>query len=229
VNASGAKPAKIYQPRDPVPLGRVVIVLLYINIAVELASLVASAAEANVLSRLPLDTPTSWSAELPLPPVTALLGGLIQLVDLVSMLVTAFFVLKWIYRVNMNAHTLATGLTIRPPWAVGWFFVPIAFLFKPYQAMKETWAASTNPGSWAAQPTPGLLNAWWALFLISNFAGNISGQLSFRATNLGMVVVSDWAAAFGSALGLPLNLVFIAMVRRLGEVQTNALSGRVFA
>mgnify|MGYP003704706309 CR=1 FL=1 len=39
--------------------------------------------------------------------------------------------LKWIYRVNMNAHVMAPDLTITPPWAIGWYFVPIATLFKP--------------------------------------------------------------------------------------------------
>ena len=47
-----------------------------------------------------------------------------------------FFV--WIRRANINADALVRSrMEFTPGWAVGWFFVPFANLFKPYQVMAE--------------------------------------------------------------------------------------------
>lgn len=43
----------------------------------------------------------------------------------------------WVYRSNVLAHALgASKMTYSPGWSVGWFFIPIVNLFKPYLAMK---------------------------------------------------------------------------------------------
>src|SRR3546814_18564993 len=47
--------------------------------------------------------------------------------------------------------------------SVGWFFVPIANLWMPFQAMRQLSKASTKPGDWEAAATSALL-AWWWLF-----------------------------------------------------------------
>ena len=65
-------------------------------------------------------------------------------------------------------HALGSpGLRFTPGWAVGWYFVPIANLWKPYQAMKEIWRASKNPGNWQAETTSGFLGWWWFWWIIS--------------------------------------------------------------
>lgn len=52
-------------------------------------------------------------------------------------------ILRWIYRANYNARQIgAAGMTFSPGWSVGWYFVPIAAFWKPYQAMKEIWRAA---------------------------------------------------------------------------------------
>ena len=49
----------------------------------------------------------------------------------------------WVYRANKNARALgALGMKHTPGWCVGWFFVPIANLFMPYQAVREIYQAS---------------------------------------------------------------------------------------
>src|SRR3546814_14063468 len=47
--------------------------------------------------------------------------------------------------------------------SVGWFFVPIANLWMPFQAMRQLSKASAKPGDWEAADTSALL-AWWWLF-----------------------------------------------------------------
>jgi hypothetical protein len=76
--------------------------------------------------------------------------------------------LRWIYLANSNAHALgAERMQFTPAWAIGWYFVPLANLWKPYQAMKEVWQASTSRTDWREVKAPALLRWWWALWLLS--------------------------------------------------------------
>ena len=69
-----------------------------------------------------------------------------QLAAQIVLIITFCF---WIYHASSNAHaTSRIGLVISPGWAVGWFFIPFANFVMPYQAMREIWAASENPGNW---------------------------------------------------------------------------------
>ncbi|RYY09693.1 MAG: DUF4328 domain-containing protein, partial [Alphaproteobacteria bacterium] len=70
------------------------------------------------------------------------------LIVLVTMLGAMVATGYWIYRVNANAHSFADGLTITPGWNVGWFFVPIANLWKPFEGIKEVWQAGVDPAEW---------------------------------------------------------------------------------
>ena len=56
-----------------------------------------------------------------------------------------------------------------PGWCVGWFFVPIMNIFKPYQAIAELWKAS-HSGSveeWQEMETPLYIKIWWGAWLVS--------------------------------------------------------------
>jgi len=61
---------------------------------------------------------------------------------------------------------------ISPGWAVGFYFIPIVNLWKPFQAMKEIWSLSVPEKS-----SSSILGCWWALWIISCFADRISMRL----------------------------------------------------
>lgn len=76
----------------------------------------------------------------------------------------------WTYRVAKNAVAMGGQLSITPGWAVGYYFIPIVSLWKPYQAMAEVWDASDpDPQSEPYQPrSHGLLLGWWLSWLVSS-------------------------------------------------------------
>lgn len=85
----------------------------------------------------------------------------------------------WIHRAHANLHeAYIPGLEFSPGWAVGWYFIPIAFLFKPFQAMRELWNASLQTSSNFSAPAPGNLSTWWGLWIISNILANVSTRIS---------------------------------------------------
>ena len=214
---------KTYTSIDPAPLGRVVVLALFVDLAMSvvygLSSLLAVADIAAADPTAPKETPL---------PNDLLVGG-VALLTLATSAVVGFLVLKWIYRVNRNAHAMVPGLPISPPWAVGWFFVPIAYLWKPYQAMRDTWRASARRASGIrGAPIPDMLRWWWGLWLASSILGSVSLRVYMSSQTLGGLGASAWIDVVTSVIGIPLNLVFIRIVRELTALQVAALTFGVF-
>ena len=150
--------------------------------------------------------------------------ALLAILNLVVMVVTSIIVCCWIYRASANAHTIDSGLTIRAGWAVGWYFIPFANLWKPFQAMKETWLASHYGVDWGAGDATGLLNWWWGLWLVAGFLSNISWRLTAD--------VPQFGAGLGLAEGIvtiPLSLVLIKLMRQIRDAQKVTRHAEVFA
>ncbi|MEZ5139964.1 MAG: DUF4328 domain-containing protein [Acidimicrobiales bacterium] len=107
---------------------------------------------------------------------------------LVALLLTALAFLVWRYRVQANLEQTFgfRRLEFTPGWAVGWWFVPIANLWKPKQAMNEAWVASdpsARPSApLTARPSP-LLSAWWAAWLIAAGVGRVASRLGRVTTS----------------------------------------------
>lgn len=81
----------------------------------------------------------------------------------------------WSYRIAVNLRSVpSSGLSTTPGWVVGWWFVPFANLFKPYQVHKELFQASTPDD--ASLRAPAYLGMWWISFI----AGNVISNISFR-------------------------------------------------
>lgn len=224
-----AKTKKTYVARDPSALGRVVVLWLHLRIASSVVSLAADLFQFQALSRFPSDTPVSMMETLPGMETADLVTGLASLLLLITLLVSGFLTLKWIYRVTMNSHTLASGLRVSPPWSIGWFFVPFANLYKPFQAMDDAWRVSHSPESWRDQDTPSLLRWWWGLWLAASFLDNASFRLQMRISDAGMAAFSAGLDAASDALWIPLCLVLVRVVRRLSAQQSGVLSTAAFS
>jgi hypothetical protein len=224
-----AKSKKAYVARDPSALGRMVVVWLYIRIASSAVSLFTDLFQFQALSRFPSDTPVSMTETLPGMETMDLATGLASLLLLVTLLVSGFLTLKWIYRVTMNSHTLASGLRVSPPWSIGWFFVPFANLYKPFQAISDAWSVSLSPESWRAQDTPSLLRWWWGLWLVASFLDNASFRLQLRTHQVSDAMITAGLDAVSDALWIPLCLVLIRVVQRLAAQQAEMLRTTAFS
>ncbi|MCZ6749577.1 MAG: DUF4328 domain-containing protein [bacterium] len=145
--------------------------------------------------------------------------------------VAAIAFLLWVYRANRQVRVLgAAGLRFTPGWAVGWWFVPVMNLFRPYQVVKEVWLASA-PGAvpeggedWKQGRAPGLLGWWWGLVILEWVVGRISMQLSVQADTLDALLAASQATLAVDLLDLVLTALAILVVRgialRLHERRT---------
>ncbi|AUX70364.1 hypothetical protein CHX26_13440 [Porphyrobacter sp. HT-58-2] len=106
----------------------------------------------------------------------------VLLINFVIYIGAVIAVAMWIHRGHRNLHEAGIpDLKFSPGWAVGWYFVPIAFLFMPFQAMRELWTVSHNSSDSFSASAPGNLGMWWAFWII----GNILGNVSFRTSDMG--------------------------------------------
>jgi len=127
----------------------------------------------------------------------------------------------WIHRSHRNLRALgAEELRFTPASAVGYFFVPLLNLWKPYQAMKELWQASASPGHWEGMPCGPLLGTWWTLWLGAGIAGQVSTRMASAAVN-----VADYTAALQADLAYEvvftlLCVTAMAMVTRIHQFQS---------
>jgi hypothetical protein len=151
--------------------------------------------------------------------------GIIGVAYIVLLLATSVLVLAWIYGGNRNAHALgATGMRFTPCWAVGWYFIPIFNLWKPYQAMKEIWKASADPGNWQAQPRSALLPWWWFLWIVSCIVANAMFRYTLKAEELDELINASGISIASDALDIPLDLILIAIIDRIWHMQGEAAS-----
>lgn len=144
---------------------------------------------------------------------------------LVVFLLTAIVFSTWINRAHHNVRGFgAEAMTITPGWAVGYFFIPILNLFRPYKAMSELWRASQSPGDWISNST-GLVPLWWTLWILNLILGRISQQVGKSATTVEGLIASTWWSIAVAVLTIPLALVAMRMVMGIQKMQDDWSNG----
>jgi len=111
-------------------------------------------------------------------------------------------------------------------WAVGWYFVPIANLFKPFGAMRELWTASHAEVDKFGGEAPSEVKWWWGAWI----SGNILSSVSSRILLMGEGETS--ALTLGNALGAvstALILFTAVLLVKLIDGITSAQRGGVTA
>jgi len=146
--------------------------------------------------------------------------GTLGIIQIITLILSGIIILKWIYRANYNARQLgAKGMVFTSGWSIGWYFIPIANMWKPYQAMKEIWKTSSNPQEWKNQSVSSLLPWWWFFWIVSNFAGNASLRMTIKADDLNDYFNLNLITQFSEITSLPMTLIFIAIISRVHIMQ----------
>lgn len=137
------------------------------------------------------------------------------------------FIGRWIHRGHANLATADLyGLRYSPGWAVGWFFIPFANLFKPFGAMRELWNASFRSTESYSSGSPANLKLWWACFLIGNILGNISFRLELQG-DPSTVRMSDWFGAASNVVLIGCALLLAQVIRQITAAQRDHLQPAV--
>lgn len=195
--------------------GKFVEALLIAGFLLSIAMLAGQLAELNGFVTLDGDEITQ----------SDMLYGLTALTYLVVLLVTYIVFGMWIYRAAANVITAqVAGFEYSAGWSVGWLFVPIANLFKPYLAMRQIYNASHGENGGALNSGNGILRSWWAAWLVMSISSNIAFRLAMRADTPEEVRTSLEVDSFSTAAGLILYPLAYVLVRRITRAQKERLT-----
>lgn len=126
----------------------------------------------------------------------------------------------WIYRAACNVRAAgARGLKNSPGWAIGWYFVPLMCLFRPFGAMVEIWNGSLSPERWKTLPTPGLLRLWWGLWLATNAFGWAENALRKAADTIPTLIFLTQFGMADSVLDIASTAIFLVVVLQITRMQ----------
>jgi Domain of unknown function (DUF4328) len=145
------------------------------------------------------------------------IAGLALLVTLATLVAFG----RWIVLAHRNLPALgAQSLEFRPGWAVGWYFIPIANLWKPYQAMKALWQYSQHAKNPDLSASTWILPTWWTFWLISNVLGNIiiRTSLGSQPTISQLIATTELGMANG-VVDVILNIVAAILIGRIMGAQ----------
>ncbi len=128
-------------------------------------------------------------------------------------------VAMWIHRAHTNLIDAGhSDLEFSPGWAVGWYFIPIANLFKPFQAMKELWNTSFGLSNDFGGEAPFDIKAWWGCWILGNIIGWQSTRLSLN-DDAGAYQISLIMGVVSSILSIAAAYYLIGMIREITNVQ----------
>ncbi len=158
---------------------RIVVVLLIVGVVISLLTIPSHVLDMYVH---PL-TEDQELSDNPLGFLSMALAGLLGMATIAIYVATVVVFLMWLYRASNNIAAFGKRTQSSAGWAVGSFFVPIANLFVPYQAVKDIWNKSEPTGAdttaFSFSP-PGFFPAWWGFWIASNIASNIYFRMTWR-------------------------------------------------
>ena len=70
------------------------------------------------------------------------------------------------------------GMRYSPGWAVGWWFIPVAWWVMPFRTMRELWLASgpeAGAADWGTHRLTPLIPLWWMFWILRWGLAIISG------------------------------------------------------
>lgn len=168
-------------------------VFLGLSILADSIDLVLLFLENNQLQK---ENPNAFYYELEMTGID-LAFGFIGLAMIGIFLANVVLFCMWIFRANKNARSLGgkAWMKYSPGWSVGWFFIPIANLWKPFQAMREIFNASQDPNTPDSSDSK-IVGFWWTCWLVANFVGQFYSRKVFAAETVQEVIdANTWGFA----------------------------------
>lgn len=142
--------------------------------------------------------------------------AVVAIVQVSLLLLTAILFGMWTYRMNWNAHSIdESNMSISPGWAVGYYFIPVVNLWKPYSAIKETFKTFTSQ----EEPLSGgsALGFWWFCWIVSNILGRVVFRLSMRAETVEELIQSTLFTLASDLFDILLHTAALMMVITLSR------------
>jgi len=217
-STSGGRAPSTENYRPLFALVTAVTAALAFSVLVEAAVIVQSLTTISVMSRVQAGEEVDEEMISGIDDRNVLVG----LSQVAALLAGAIAFAMLTYRASRNALSYGQMLMkFSPGWAVGFYFIPLVSLWKPYYAMKEIWQASdptgdVHPGS---VEVPALLPVWWWAFVVHNLAGQITFRMARAVNDPGSLISAAHADIASAIATIIAALLAIAVARTLAARQ----------
>lgn len=131
-------------------------------------------------------------------------------------IITIIVFAVWINRACKNAWLLdPPRIRTTPGWSVGYYFIPILNLWKPYVAMKEIRSASYGND----HSLRGILPVWWTFWLISGFFDHFTTRGYNNVESTDSYLMACKLELVSVPISVVLNYVAIVLVTSITMAQ----------
>ena len=145
----------------------------------------------------------------------------VAFINLILLLTSIVVFLIWVYRAYDNLDKLGiTRLSCTPGWAVGYWFVPIMSLFKPFIVMKEIWDETQGyvlPEEEKHTATKSYtVGIWWTFYIINATASYalVFATKGNESTPDGLMIITK-VAMFTTIFALILKIITLIMINKI--------------
>jgi hypothetical protein len=143
------------------------------------------------------------------------LVAMATLAHLAALVAGAAALFTWLYRAYANLRAMGLRTESSPGATIGWWFVPFANLWKPYQLVRETAEKSGAGGG-------GLVGWWWACWIASgviSYLGNFGSRMP--DPDLQTLIASTWADMAADVCTLAAGALLIAIISKVTAAQSS--------
>ena len=193
--------------------------LVYLNVAGALAGIVMGCKQVIVIERAAAGVLSEQEGNAH----DRLYAG-VGIVQLVLVLITGFLWLRWLHRAYSNLGAVGHRTSrFTPGWAVGYWFVPIVNLWRPYHVHRDLAARSRAGNALTedevrAAKTP-LVDRWWTTWIVGGLLGNVSSRLAVKAQTLPQLRTVTWLQLAQDALIVLAALLALRLLRGVSTAQ----------
>ena len=203
--------------KNPETLTSWVRYFLVIQVILTIATVISNAMEYQFLDDLENGFYLTDEAALSDAEASDLRQSTVAVALLASLFVGGIIILVWIHRANYNLRQIGVkNMNFTPGWSVGWYFVPIANLWKPFQSMKEIWNVSH---SFSGAVPSNILNLWWALWIGSYSLTQYVTKKIDQAEEIHEMKDANLLSSGHDLIWIPLCFVFLKMVNVIHSAQ----------
>ena len=150
--------------------------------------------------------------------------AVIELVKISLYVVTAVVFIWWFRRAYSNIDGLGGRRRFGLGWAIGGWFVPVLFLWRPKELANDLWLTS-DPDHPVERRSPAgispLVHWWWGLFLVSTWIGNRAynwgGSTAYDTTSTAFLEVSEALEIVAACLAVAVVLKLTSRQRQRAE------------
>lgn len=187
------------------------------------ALIIGNAAEVYYLSVPGIDIVLDGQTPFELAVVIGIFIAALAMIG--TYVVCVIAVSMWTHRAMTNLHILRSpAVEMSPNWAVGWYFIPIASLFKPFQGMAQIWEGSLAAAKQALE-NRGRLNWWWGTWIASNIISNGSIRVFGLSPEGDAYLTSLYFDILSAVLSLFATWFLLKITRQVTEAQDNIQLG----